>query len=443
MHIYVHVKTWLPNLSVAVKARMEDLIKRKLHLNREMEELETSFFISVYDKNFAIPQKKDELEEKNEEHLVVQLRPVATSWDQLEQSIIDLEKKIVQLWLQIKENRCKMRESVNSRELQEYQDENLIKKTPSSLKCLQINLKHKEEAWKKLVERLVATQSHIVFIQEPYLKLEPNSNYIHFPSPPEKYRIIHNLYLDKNFPSGSINYYGAIMLVHEDVNFKRVLPVIKKDYSYQELVAGIRLPDVNISLYSIYCRPSKSLALMLEPLQPPDGMSRTVFCMDANAVHPSWSFTTQKMSYISGRGEDLEFFHTNHELKVANKKNEKQGEDENEEEELEEQQWTDKLDQDNEDASTNATNRPTTNTTNATNKKKYNYIDVTLHGKGTQINDWKVLTNPEDDSFSDHRYISFSILVRYNIFYVVIHNLTHRLFKDTQLCFNTFNFYED
>ena len=89
MHIYVHVKTWLPNLSVAVKARMEDLIKRKLHLNREMEELETSFFISVYDKNFAIPQKKDELEEKNEEHLVVQLRPVATSWDQLEQSIID------------------------------------------------------------------------------------------------------------------------------------------------------------------------------------------------------------------------------------------------------------------------------------------------------------------------------------------------------------------
>ena len=370
MHIYVHAKKRLPDLS------LQHLANRKKFLEHEKEELLTSFFSN--EDNLAIPQKKDELEEKNGEHPVVY---------QLGQSIIDLENTIVQLWLQIKENRCEMRESINSRELQ---DENLIKKTPSPLKCLQINLKHKDKAWEKLVKRLVVNQSHIVFIQEPYLKLEPNSNYIHFPSPPEKYRIIHNLYLDKNFPSRSTNYYGAMILVHEDVNFQRIMPVIEKDYSYQHLVAGIRLLDVNISLYSIYCRPSKSLALILKPLQPPDGMSRTVFCMDANAVHPSWSFNTQNMAYVSGRGEDLEFFiRKSKSLQVANKKIQIKIEEKN---------------------STNDAFKK------AKKKKTYeniDHIDVTLHGEGiAKITDWEVLTGTEDESFSDHRYIRFSILVR-------------------------------
>ena len=407
MHIYVHAKNRLPDLS------LQDLKNRKKFLEHEMKELLKAFAISTnttirrYD-DLAMSQINDGHEENNKEV------------SQLGQSVNYLEKKIVQLWSdEIKEKHYERESATNTRKLQVNTEEGehqktTPQKTTALLECLQINLQRSKNAWMKLVKRIVDKPPvHIVFIQEPYLKLEPDSKYIHFPSPPEKYSIIHNLYLDKDL--SSTNYYGAIILVHDDVNFERILPVIKKDYSYQHLVVGIRLPDVNISLYSIYCQPSKSLRLILKPLQPPDGMSRTVLCMDANAIHPSWSFNTQNTTYKSGRGEDLEFFiRKSKSLQVANKKIEIKIE---------------------EKLSTN--DAPKKTKKKKTYDENIDHIDVTLHGEGiAKITDWEVLTGTEDKSFSDHRYIRFSILVRSC-------SLPNVSSIPTLMCFNTFHFYAD
>lgn len=169
------------------------------------------------------------------------------------------------------------------------------------LKCLQINLNRSEKAWGKLILKwLDKGKVDVVFIQEPCLNKivneQTNDCCYCFPGLPKNYRAVHNNYLmgkDKKSKYG----YNAAILVRVDVPFERILPMAATTDKYthpQELMVGIRLTGNGwdgVTLFSIYCRPSRSLALLLKPLRSLNNhdMTRTVLCMDANATHPKWS----------------------------------------------------------------------------------------------------------------------------------------------------------
>ncbi len=219
----------------------------------------------------------------------------------------------------------------------------------------------------------------------------------YFPNLPTNYRAIHNTYLiDQELPNAG--FFISAILVHEDVSFERILPMapIHDNYNYpQELMAGIRLTGQGwngVTLFSIYCRPIRSLAMVLKPLRLLLGnydMTRTVLCMDANATHPEWSPDHENTGLYSGRGEDLEYFFTSCNLEWANKDFENVKKE---------------------------NNHPTKDDTENQPERKPKHIDVTFYrGDHLCIKDWERLDSLEDDTLSDHRYITFSIRVLYAV----------------------------
>ena len=257
-------------------------------------------------------------------------RPTSTT----DNVVSNLQVQLVDLWKQVKDvvddvkkwNRLVM-ENSNEGTLQSRN----LHEVPGSLdklklKCLQINLNRSEKAWNRVVDQwLKDDRVHIVFIQEPCIKkmeiIRPDvketnkKDYCYyFRNLPKNYRAIHNTYLiDQELANAGI--FISAILVHEDVSFERILPMAAiHNYNYpQELMAGIRLTGQGwngVTLFSIYCRPKRSLAMVLQPLRSlfdNHDMTPTVLCMDANATHPSWSPANENQSFYSGRGEDLEF----------------------------------------------------------------------------------------------------------------------------------------
>ncbi len=280
------------------------------------------------------------------------------------------------------------------------------------IKCLQINLNRSEKAWEKLIlQWLTEEEVHIVFIQEPYLKKigneQTNDCCYYFPGLPTNYRAVHNNYLMGDKKS---NYdRSAAILVHVDVKFERFLPMAAPSDNYpttsttirqhpQELMVGIRLTGNGwdgVTLFSIYCRPSRSLALLLKPLRSLGNhdMTRTVLCMDANATHPKWSPDWEDNSFYSGRGEDLEDFRAFCQLLVANTN-------------LEDKRKPIKTRATKEtEGDTSDEDKPETKNVPEKNSK---HIDVTFYGTKLSIENWERL---EVKSLSNHRYITFSIRV--------------------------------
>jgi hypothetical protein len=332
-----------------------------------------------------------------------------------------LQKQLANLWNQVKNklNDPKQRKQFTESESPKVTTPDLAPDdaTDSSsnhdkLKCLQINLNRSKKAWKKLILQLVAAEEKVdvVFIQEPYLNKigneQTNECCYYFPGLPSKYRAVHNNYLmgkDKKSKYG----YSAAILVHVGVKFNRILPMAAPSDNYpttsttirqhpQELTVGIRLTGNGwdgVTLFSIYCRPSRSLALLLKPLRSLGNHDMTVLCMDANATHPKWSPDWEDNGFYSGRGEDLEDFLAFCDLKEANKNMEdrkkpikKQTTEENE-------------------GDTSDEDKPETKNDPEQNSK---HIDVTLYGTKLWIENWERL---KDESLSDHRYITFSIRV--------------------------------
>ncbi len=271
-------------------------------------------------------------------------------------------------------------------------------------KCLQINLNRCKDAWEELIHQwLDKGKVGVVFIQEPRLNKidneQTNDCCYYFPGLPTNYRAVHNNYLMGEDKKSEYDRSAAI-LVHDDVPFERILPMaaLSDNYTHpQELAVGIRLTGngwVGVTLFSIYCRPSRSLALLLKPLRSLGNhdMTRTVLCMNANATHPNWSPNWEDKDLYSGRGEDLEDFRTFCDLQVANinledknKPIKKQATEENE-------------------GDTRDEDKTETNNDLEQNSK---HIDVTLYGTKLSIEEWKRL---EGKSSSDHRYITFTIL---------------------------------
>ncbi len=272
------------------------------------------------------------------------------------------------------------------------------------LKCLQINLNRSEKAWGNLILQWLAEEEvDIVFIQEPYLNKidneQTNDCCYYFPGLPRNYRAIHNNYLmgeDKK----SEYHRSAAILVHDDVPFERILPMASTTDNYthpQELMVGIRLTENGwdgVTLFSIYCRRIRSLALLLKPLRSLGNHDMTVLCMDANATHPNWSPDWEDKDLYSGRGEDLGDFQAFCKLKVANGN-------------LEEKKKPIKTRATKENEGDTLRDEDKTETNNVPEKNS-KHIDVTFYGTKLSIENWERL---KVKSLSDHRYITFSIRV--------------------------------
>jgi hypothetical protein len=353
--------------------------------------------------------------ENFKKHLEWEIKEILKSFDFLKLSLptsttenvvsSNLQKQLVDLWKQLKD-------IVNDRSVMENSNKGTLQRNLhevpcrlDKLECLQINLNRSEEAWNQVVDQWLKNDEtvHIVFIQEPCIKKmeitrpdvkETNKKdyCYYFPNLPTNYRAIHNAYLiDQKLANAGI--FISAILVHEDVSFERILPMAAIHDNYpQELMAGIRLTGQGwngVTLFSIYCRPKRSLAMVLKPLRLLLGnhdMTRTVLCMDANATHPNWSPAHEDKSFYSGRGEDLEYFRTSCKLKVANKDFEKVKKE---------------------------NNQPTKDDAENKTEQKSACIDVTFYrGDHLCIKNWKILP---DKSLSDHRYITFSIKVLYLI----------------------------
>jgi hypothetical protein len=202
--------------------------------------------------------------------------------------------------------------------------------------------------------------------------------------------------------------YSAAILVHVGVKFERILPMAAPSDNYpttsttirqhpQELTVGIRLTGNGwdgVTLFSIYCRPIRSLRSLLKPLRSLGNHDMTVLCMDANATHPNWSPNGEDKGLYSGRGEDLEDFLAFCKLQVANRNLEDR-------KKPIKKQATSKENE----GDTSDEDKPETKNDLEQNSK---HIDVTLYGTKLSIDDWERL---KDESLSDHRYITFSIRV--------------------------------
>ncbi|XP_046640237.1 uncharacterized protein LOC124322473 [Daphnia pulicaria] len=273
------------------------------------------------------------------------------------------------------------------------------------IKCLQINLNRSNEAWEKLIHQWLAEEKvGVVFIQEPCLNKigneQTNDCCYYFPGLPRNYRAVHNNYLMDEDKKSKYDRSAAI-LVHVDVPFERILPMAATTDNYthpQELMVGIRLTGNGwdgVTLFSIYCRPIRSLALLLKPLRSLGNHDMTVLCMDANATHPNWSPDWEDKGLYSGRGEDLEDFRAFCKLQVANRNLE------DKKKSIEKQATEDNEGDTSDEDKTEANNDSERNSKN---------IDVTLYGTKLRIAKWERL---EDKSSSDHRYITFSIFRNY------------------------------
>nr|CAH0106830.1 unnamed protein product [Daphnia galeata] len=315
-------------------------ISNKKHFNNCYVSLKCDY-LPNFDKytdlnNNFINHLQWEIQEIQESFHFLNLLPPTSATENI---VSSLQKPLVDLWKQVKDNvndvkkwnRLVLKNS-NKGTLQR----NEVPCRLDKLKCLQINLNRSEKAWNRVVDNwLKDDRVHIVFIQEPCIKKmeitrqdvkETNKkNYCYyFRNLPTNYRAIHNTYLiDQELANAGI--FISAILVHQDVSFERILPMaaFHDQYNYpQELMAGIRLTGQGwngVTLFSIYCRPIRSLTMVLKPLLFDNhDITRTVLCMDANATHPNWSPAHENTGLYSGRGEDLEYFRTSCKLKVAN-----------------------------------------------------------------------------------------------------------------------------
>lgn len=338
-------------------------------LIQEKSELFAAFFLSKLDRNEL--DAEEQLQELN-----------AT----LCLSVQTLVNDIAVCWAKIRQNGIRKNPLISSASSIEH----VKKSTP--LNCLQVNLRHSKKAWNKLVDKLnessTESKARIVFIQEPYVtvtKRYPTSSntvagkdvfYIRFFPLPRDYDIVHNLYLADNLnPSDSkFNdvYYGAAILVHKDVPFKRVLPLPK----FPALIVGIELIRDGSHLYSIYARQNESLPPILNHFVDEayrNKLHHIVVSADMNATHLDWAPANKanKQPYKS-RGKELKSI-CNNSLKIANvkpceKSNQKQ--------------------------------EP------LRNWNSYHYVDVTLKGDSMNVTNWCIL---DENTYSDHPYITFKV----------------------------------
>jgi hypothetical protein len=389
----------------------------------------TNCYVNIKRDHLSSFDKHTDFKKNLINHLVWEIQEIQESFHFLnllpptsitENVVSNLQKQLVDLWKQVKDNvndvekwnRLVMENSnkgtLQSRNLHE------VPCSLDKLKCLQVNLNRSEKAWNQVVGKWLngKKKRHIVFIQEPCIKkmeiirqdvkgTKKKDYCYYFPNLPTNYRVIHNTYLidkedqelanvddDAKSRSGERIHISAI-LVHKDVSFERILPMAPIHDNYpQELMAGIRLTGQGwngVTLFSIYCRPIRSLAMVLKPLRLLLGnhdMTPTILCMDANATHPNWSPAHENKGLYSGRGEDLEYFFTSCKLKVANQNFENVKKE---------------------------NNHPTKDDTENQPERKPKHIDVTFYrGDHLCIQNWKRL---ENITLSDHRYITFSIKV--------------------------------
>jgi hypothetical protein len=305
------------------------------------------------------------------------------------------QKQLANLWNQVKNKLNDPKERnrfTESPKVTTPDDATDSSSNHGQIKCLQINLNRSNEAWKELIRQWLDTKKvDVVFIQEPCLKKicnEQTNGCYCFPGLPTNYRAVHNNYLMGEDKKSKYDRSAAI-LVRVGVKFERILPIaLPSDKHPQELMVGIRLTGNGwdgVTLFSIYCRPSRSLALLLKPLRSLSNHDMTVLCMDANATHPNWSPDWEDKGLYSGRGEDLEDFLAFCKLKVARKKPIKK-------------QTTEENEGDTSDEDTTEENNDS--------ERNSKHIDVTLYGTKLWIAKWERL---EVKSLSDHRYITFSI----------------------------------
>ncbi len=179
---------------------------------------------------------------------------------------------------------------------------------PSStnIRCLQINLRHSRAAAMHLSQLLLDLEVDVAFIQEPYAVSAP---YPSLKYVPDGYVQLHSLTTD--------HAYGAAIIA------KRNLYPSMHPLEINNCAAGVKITVRNqpFYLFSIYCRPSirdlRSFLLSFFHLPSstlnPRTASRSILCLDSNAMNPLWNSKT-----LDDKGSAMENFCRSLGLTVCN-----------------------------------------------------------------------------------------------------------------------------
>lgn len=172
----------------------------------------------------------------------------------------------------------------------------------SSIKCLQINLRHSRLAALHLSQTLLDLDIDVAFIQEPYATSNPN---ITIKYVPEHYAQLHSLLSD--------HAYGAAILAKRCLN-PTLFPGV---FSHCAVGAEITFHHKKLYLFSLYFWPSinnlQSFFLNLSASVTPQIARRSILCIDSNAMNPLWNSRT-----LDEKGRDTEDFCRAQGLNIAN-----------------------------------------------------------------------------------------------------------------------------
>ena len=220
----------------------------------------------------------------------------------------------------------------------------------SSVKCLQINLRHSKNASLHLSQLLLDLNIDIALIQEPYAVADPlpRLKYV-----PDDYVELHSLTAD--------HAYGAAVVA------KKISAGVRFPSEHSKFCCRSQgCPKKNeLYFFSIYCRPGLQIfdtfLNSFFSFLTPNIINKSVFCFDSNTKSPLWNSLT-----LDARGRALEESLSNHCITIENVN------------------------------SNFLSHAPS----------KTSFIDVTGAGSFVRIIDWHF---PDIPSLSDHPFISFSV----------------------------------
>ncbi len=221
----------------------------------------------------------------------------------------------------------------------------------SSLRCLQINLRHSKLASLSLSQILLDFDIDIALLQEPYA----------LTADPPQIANIPPGYSSHHLLSKNDHAFGAAILTR-DSSIPRATSLLPLSNNF---TAGIEISTKSgsIKLFSVYLRPSlPNFEAVIEQLFSSETNSLSLFSMDANAHNQLWFSPT-----TDSRGEELELAVHRRNLNIAN---------------------IEKADLEFKPAATT-------------------FVDLTVHGDLIKLSNWRFLPLP---SLSDHPFIYFEIL---------------------------------
>ncbi|EFX65223.1 hypothetical protein DAPPUDRAFT_333405 [Daphnia pulex] len=226
---------------------------------------------------------------------------------------------------------------------------------PTSLKCIQINLRHCSANSTVLETTILEEGVDIALIQEPYARFNATQQNIFVPNIPQGYKCHHNL---KNHDHA----YGACIISKDQ--FKSIPIQFPEEFENNAAGIEIKLENTSLCFVSLYCRPSarnqeKLIKMVINRLG--RQLPNSILAIDINERNKIWgsSSTTQI-------GHSLEQIISAHNLNIANR-----------------------------DPAECSCIPPGTS-----------FIDVTAVGDKTNIAYWDYLNQP---SMSDHPYIIFGL----------------------------------